>query len=79
MRRLSRELISALRLSFEAGDVAARLAACIALRWRWNCFAGSHPEMGQSRHPDHAPVTSGLAREQTFLEPCGMSQRCGFC
>jgi hypothetical protein len=33
MRRLSRELISALRLSFEAWpDVAARLAVYIALR-----------------------------------------------
>ena len=43
MRRLSRELISALRLSFEAWpDVAGQdWPACIALRWRWNCFDGS--------------------------------------
>jgi hypothetical protein len=45
MRRLSRGLISAPRLSFEAWpDVAAKLAACIALGLRWNCFDGSHPE-----------------------------------
>ena len=44
MRRLSREPISALRLSFEAWpDVAARLAVCIALGWRWNCLTVRTP------------------------------------
>jgi hypothetical protein len=39
MRILSRELISALRSSFEAWpDVAARLAACIVVRLRWNAI-----------------------------------------
>lgn len=32
-------------------------------------------ESGQSRHPDHAPVTSGLPLRADILEPVGMSQR----
>jgi hypothetical protein len=32
--------------------------------------------VGQSRHFDHAPTTSGLPDKQTFSASIGMSQRC---
>jgi hypothetical protein len=55
MRRLSRELISALQLSFEAWpDAAARLTVCIALGWRWNCLT--------ARTPDASPVERSPSR-----------------